>query len=418
MNDTDKTIVLTLDAMAHGGSALGRHDGKTVFVPYAIPGERIEARITETRGRVAFAEGVKLIEASADRVFPACRHFGQHKCGRCHWQHIDYTAQTALKFDVLADQLARVGKFDDATLERVLRPIIAAPLHWGYNEHMTLLVTESGELGFHSADPDGVTVIEECYILHPDLLDLYRQLDLDVSNVRKLRLQRGTDGEMMVILSVDQEDDVPQLETDLAVSINALLPDNEPVNLIGASHVKYMVNGYTFKVTAGSDFRPNVAALGGLVDAVLDGLALTGHEAVLDLYAGVGLYSAFIAPQAALVTLIESYPPAATNADDNLSVFEHVGVIEGTLEEVLGTLEDRYDAAVIDPPSSGMSVEALDALIALNIPRLVYVSSDPATLARDLQRLTRQGYTLESVQPLDLAPQTYYIDAVAVLARA
>ncbi len=93
-------------------------------------------------------------------------------------------------------------------------------------------------------------------------------------------------------------------------------------------------------------------------------------------------------------------------------------MIEGTLEEVVGTLEERYDAAVIDPPSSGMSVEALDALVALNIPRLVYVSSDPATLARDLQRLTRHGYTLESIQPLDLAPHTYYIDAVAVLARA
>lgn len=404
--------------MAHGGSALGRHEGKTIFVPYAIPGERVIARITQDRGRIAFAEGISLLDASVDRVYPVCKHFGPHKCGRCHWQHIDYQAQVALKFDVLADQLSRVGKFDDATLERVLRPIVPAPDIWHYNAHMTLLVTEGGELGFPGADAGTIMPIEECYLLDRELLDLYHQLDIDVSSVKKLRLQRGSDGAMMIILSVDQEEDVPELLTELPVSINALLPDNEPVNLIGSSHVDYTVKGRAFKVTAGSDFRPNIAALDALVDAVVDSLALDGHGSVLDLYAGVGLFSAFIAPHAALVTLVESFPPAATNADHNLSDFEHVEVIEGAVEEVLDALDEFYDAAVVDPPSSGMTGEALDALVALEVPRIVYVSSDPATLARDGQRLLKHGYALESVQPFDLAPHTYYIDAVAVFVRA
>ncbi|HRL12562.1 MAG TPA: TRAM domain-containing protein [Aggregatilineales bacterium] len=412
------TFEITLDAMAHGGRALGRHGKQTVFIPYAIPGERVLARITEDRGRIAFAEGLSLIEASADRVFPACRHFGPGRCGRCQWQHIEPGAQTLLKFDVLADQLARIGGFGDALLEAVLQPVIPAPQVWGYNYHMTLTVTPDGQLGFLSTDGDGTTIIEECHILHPELLALYHQLDLDVSAVQRLRLQWDSDGSPMVIISVTDEDEMPELETDLPLSINALLPDNEPVNLIGSSHSRYTVNGRTFRVTAGSEFRPNLSQLPALVAAVIDGLALPPRSAVLDLYGGVGLFSAFLAPEAALVTLVESYPPAATDADDNLADFEHVDIYEATVEDFLDGLEDAYDAAVLDPPPSGLSLEVVDALGALAIPRLALVSSDPATLARDSQRLTQHGYRLTRVQPIDLAPQTYYIDAVAVFERA
>jgi 23S rRNA (uracil1939-C5)-methyltransferase len=187
------------------------------------------------------------------------------------------------------------------------------------------------------------------------------------------------------------------------------------VSLIGESHSRYIVNERIFRVTAGSYFRPNVAQIPNLVDVVLASLNLSGGESVLDLYGGVGLFSAFIAPHVDLVTMIESYPPAATDAESNLDDFEHIDLIEGTVEEVLPGLEERYDAAVIDPPNEGLTVEVVDTLARLQIPRLVYVSSDPATLARDAQRLCQQGYILRSVQPIDLAPQTYFIDSVAVL---
>ena len=114
-------------------------------------------------------------------------------------------------------------------------------------------------------------------------------------------------------------------------------------------------------------------------------------------------------------TLIESFPPAVTDADDNLTDLDNVDVIEGTVEDVLPELELRYDIAILDPPSEGISTEAVDLLAALKIPRLIYISSDPATLARDAKRLCAQGYTLGVVQPLDLNPHTYYVDAVAVL---
>jgi 23S rRNA (uracil1939-C5)-methyltransferase len=405
----DQTIELELTAMAHGGKALGRADKRTVFVPYTIPGERVLARITQDKGRVAFAEGVRLLDASADRVYPRCPHFGPGRCGLCHWQHIDYDAQLLLKQDVLADQLARIGGFEDADV----LPVIPSPQVWGYNYHMTMIAGENGQPGYPGVDEGRIILIEECHIIHPDLLELYDRLDLQFDGLRRLRLQIDSDGDMMLILTM-ADDNAPELHLDVPVSVNMLLSDNEPVSLIGESHSRYTVNGHSFRVTAGSFFRPNVAQISNLVDVVMSALSLSGNEAVLDLYGGVGLFSAFIAPHAGLVTLIESYPPAVTDAESNLEEFEHVDLIEGAVEDVLPSLEDSYDAAVLDPPAEGLSVEVIDILAELRIPRLVYVSSDPATLARDAQRLSQKGYTLRGVQPIDFAPQTYYIDSVAV----
>jgi 23S rRNA (uracil1939-C5)-methyltransferase len=402
-------IELELITMAHGGRALGRHDGRAVFVPYAIPGERVAARVIETRGRAIFAEGIRLLDASADRVFPACPHFGPGRCGRCQWQHIDYAAQLLLKQDVLADQLARIGGFDDADVQ----PVISSPQQWGYNYHMTMTAAEDGVPGFLSLDGGRVIAVDTCHILHPDLLALYEALDLQFDGLRRLRLQLGSDGRAMLILTM-ADDNPPELETDLPASVNMLLTDNEPVNLIGESHSRYSILGRDLRVTAGGEFRANIAQLPQLVNTVLDSLALTGGEAVLDLYAGVGLFSAFMAQKAGFITLVESYPPAATDADENLAEFEHIDIIEGVVEDVLAEIDGHYDAAVADPPGEGLSLTVIDRLGALRIPRLVYVSSDPATLARDAKRLAGHGYQLRQVQPVDLAPQTYYIDSVAV----
>src|SRR5258708_26207440 len=128
---------LELVAMAHGGSALGRHEGRTIFVPYAIPGERIIARITQDKGRFAYAEGVTLLEPSEARVQPRCPHFGPGKCGGCQWQHIDYAAQLEFKRQVAVDQLARIGGFRDLTVHAP----IASPDPWAYRSHVTLHVT-------------------------------------------------------------------------------------------------------------------------------------------------------------------------------------------------------------------------------------------------------------------------------------
>ncbi len=407
---------LTLKAMAHGGSALGTHEGRTVFVPYTIPGEQVRVRIVSEKKRTVHAEGITLLDASADRVFPLCPHFGPGRCRVCQWQHIDYAAQLMLKQDVLADQLGRLGGFSDSVVESALQPVIASPQQWGYNYHMTLERAPDGALGFPRGDRRGIEPMSECHVLHPDLLALYNSLELDFEGMRRLKLQRGTDGADMLVLMMDSED-APEITADFATSVNILLPDNEPVNLIGDSHVRYNIDGHGFRVTAGSYFRSNVAQVDNLLKELLSALNLSGDEKVLDLYAGVGLFSAFIAPRAELVTMVESYPPAVTDAEDNLSDMDNVDVVEGSVEGVLAALDESYDAAVVDPSGKGLSRETIEGLLALDVPRIVYVSGDPALLARDGKALAKHGYQLQRAQPIDFAPQTYYITTVALFAR-
>jgi 23S rRNA (uracil1939-C5)-methyltransferase len=401
---------LDIDTMAHGGRGIGRYKGSGVLVPYTIPGERVQARMVRADDRAKIAEGVRLIEASADRVYPRCPHFGPGRCWRCQWQHIDYTAQLLLKQDMLIDQLERLGDISND----VVRPLIASPEQWQYNYHMTFMPLAEGGLGLPAAD-ERIVPIETCHVLHPDLLAFYETLDLDLTGLRRLKLQIGSDGALMIILYMSDEN-APELEADFAASVNLLLPDNEPMNLVGESHSRYQIKDRQFRVTAGSYLRANVAQIPQLVDQVLALLNLAPHEYVLDIYAGVGVFSASLAPRCQLVTMVESYPPAVTDAEANLADLENVDIIEGSAEEVLAALDGEYDAAVVDP-SFGLSDDALTGLADLGVGRIVYVSGDMNALAKDCKRLAKAGYRLEVIQPLDFAPQTYHVDSAALFLR-
>jgi 23S rRNA (uracil1939-C5)-methyltransferase len=409
----DDTFELTLDEMAHGGSAIGRHAGRAIFVPYAIPGERIVARIIDDRTRYAFAEGVTLLEPSPHRVTPRCAHFGPGRCGGCHFQHIDYSAQLDYKRAVVIDQFKRIGGLTNVAVH----PVIPSPDEWSYRNHATFHVDDDGNLCYVGTDNSTLIPVEECHIIRPELLDLLNELDFeDIPELDRVRLQIGSDGDLMVTIST-KDDQAPELEVNMPVSINFLLSDNEPVNLIGASNLSYTVHGRRFRVTAGGFFQANVPQAEKLVDLVLERLNLQGGETVLDLYAGVGLFTAFIAERASLVTSVESYPPAVTDADENLADLDNVDLIEGSVEDVLAELEGPVDAVVVDPPRTGVEPAALDILDDLGVRTIVYVSCEPATLARDAKRLTAKGFRLVDVQPVDMFPQTYHIEGVAHFTR-
>jgi 23S rRNA (uracil1939-C5)-methyltransferase len=406
-----ETIELTLDAMAHGGSALGRHDGRVIFVPYTIPGERVQARITDDKERYAHAEPIAILDPSPDRVEPLCPHFGPGKCGGCHLQHVAYDRQLEIKRRVVIDQLERIGKFADITVH----PTIPSPSPWAYRSHATFHARADGRLGYYSDDASTIVPIEECHIIRPTLMDLFSLLDLGAETIERVKLQVGTDpADCMIILSTT-DDLAPEIEVDFPVSVNLLLSDNEPVNLIGSPQVTYQVFDRAFQVTAGGFFQTNVPIAEMLVEQVLLRLDLQGDETVLDLYSGVGLFTAFIAERAGLVVSVESYPPAVTDADANLSDLDNVEIVEGPVEEVIADLAGPFNAIVVDPPRTGLSNEVIDEIVRLDAPRVVYVSCDPATLARDARKLAGHGYRLVDVQPADMFPQTYHVEAVALL---
>jgi 23S rRNA (uracil1939-C5)-methyltransferase len=410
-----KTFDLKLTAMAHGGAALGRHEGRVIFVPGAIPGETARVEITEDKGRFAHARLVEVLDPSADRVTPRCPHVPE--CGGCQWQHIAYPRQLALKADIVADQLRRISGITDPPVNDTL----AAPSAWGYRNRVTFSVSDDGQLGFQRGASHDVVPINECHIADPRLMDVYDDLDLNLPGLLGLTLMAGHEQGDILIAFQTQADDPPSLSVDFPVSCVHLVGGDEaiPVNLVGNNHIAQWVAGNAYRVSAGRFFQVHTAVASMLVDLVLNWLAPSPSDKVLDAYCGVGLFALPLAERAGLVIAIELDPGATEDLILNLGDRDNVDVIEGPVEAVLPDLarDERLHGAVVDPPRQGLGVAVVDALVANGPPRLVYVSCDPATLARDVKRLARGGYTLNEVQPLDMFPQTFHIETVTMLAR-
>ncbi len=403
---------LHLTAMAHGGEAIGRHEGKVIFVPYTIPGEEVLVEVVEERRRYARARLMEVLSPSPHRVEPPCPHFGQ--CGGCHWQHIAYQAQLDYKRQILCDQLARIGGLPEA----MVRPTIPSPSPWHYRNHIQFSIAEDGQLGFRAARSHRVVPIGECHILHPLLEELLVALDLNLPGLRRLSLRAGVNtGDRMVIFETE-DDEPPALEADMPVSCVLLLSDGTPVNLVGSNHIVEEVAGRRFRISAASFFQVNTPVAEKLIKLAADYLDLRGDEVLLDAYCGVGTFGLSLAERVGEVIGIEENPFAVADANFNAGELENVTLIEGRVEDVLPDLEERIDVAILDPPRVGCEPEALRALAELGPRRIVYVSCDPATLARDVRRLGEAGYVLVEAQPIDMFPQTYHLESVALLRRA
>ncbi len=399
--------------MAHGGAAFGRHEGKVYFVPYALPGETVRIEVIEDRGRYAHARLLEVLEPSPDRVPPPCPYFGPEGCGGCQWQHIAYEAQLRLKTEVVTDQMARVGRIP----EPPVRPTLPDPTGWAYRNQARFHPAPEGGLGFRTTASHRVVPIESCLILHPLLSGLFDALDLDLPGLSAITLRAGiATGERMLVLETEG-DEPPLVQLDLPASCVLLLSDGTPVNLIGQNHFTEIVADRSYRVSAPSFFQVNTPQAGELVRLAMEGLDPQEDDTILDGYCGVGLFTIPLAERAGLVLGVESQPAAVEDLLENTARMENVEVIEGPVEAVLADLEEGLDGALVDPPRTGLTREALDGLVGARPRRILYVSCDPATLARDGQRLTKAGYRLSWVQPVDMFPQTYHIETVSLWVR-
>ncbi len=408
-------IELDLDAPAYGGSAIARHQGRAIFVPYGVPGETVRAHIVSDKGRYAFADIADILAPAPARVPPPCPYFGAGRCGGCHYQHIDYTAQLAYKQQIVAEQFARVGKLTDAPVQ----PTLAAPDPWHYRTHATFRVTATGKLGYVMTDDRTLLPVESCHLLHPALGALFDVLrNHDFTGTEQVRLQVGSDDDERLVAIKPRPGRYVDLDLPGDASV-ALLLSNDRVRIVrGSPAVHYYLMGKSFQVTAGSFFQVNLAQAKRLVALTLDFIQPQPDECVLDLYSGVGLFTAFMAEHAVSVTAVESFAPAVRDARRNLRHLDNVTYVQSPVEQGLTGLVGEYDAVVIDPPRSGMKPAAIDALIERVPRKIAYVSCDPTTLARDVRQLVAAGYRLMNVQPVDMFPQTYHIETVAMLERA
>ena len=405
-------IELTLHAMAHGGAALGRSAERVIFVPYALPGERVLVELVEKHPRYAHARLLEVRAASPARVSPPCPYFGPEGCAGCQWQHIAPTIQPQLKGLIVRDQLQRVGRFTEPP---VLEPLAPAP-PWEARVSARFEVTPDGRLGYFRADGQGVLAVEDCLVLHPQLRELLAAFDFALPQLAWLELRTAPDGSdtQLILQTVDNEP--PALEVALPLSVVQIGHDGAVAPLIGLDYLAVPLAGATYRVSPTTPYPPYAAHWPLLRDVVLEALALEPGEAVLEVYGEAGVLTRALVQQARRVLVIDPNP--AVLEDIRLNAEADAG-LEAQAEAPLALLENlagEWDAVVLHPPAQGLEGPVLDAIARLQAARIVYLADDPATLARDAQRLVRAGYTLIWVQPLDLLPQSFVVTCVALLA--
>jgi 23S rRNA (uracil1939-C5)-methyltransferase len=399
---------IRIDKLVYGGAGLGRSaEGKAVFVPYVLPGELVNVGIIQEKKGHMFAELLEVLEASPQRVLPFCKHFGE--CGGCAYQHMSYTDQLAAKKSIIQEMLERTCELANFPV----KPILPSPQERYYRNQVQFHVSVDGKTGFLSAYSHELVAIEKCYLPEEDLLALHEALLLeDASGLERIQLRSG-DADPLVYFHGEE---APELAVDFPVN---LLFENEgiPQILSGDEFIIKTINERPFRVSADAFFQINAGQTECMLAEVLDALQPAAGGTLLDVYCGVGLFTAFAAPLFKEVIAIETAPLACEDFAANLDEFEHVSLYQGEAEHVLPNLKINVDAVVVDPPRAGIAPLALDALLALSAPRLVYVSCDLSTLARDLKRLMQGGYEVVSVQPLDMFPHTQHIECIVLLTK-
>lgn len=404
---------VTLEKMVYGGEALGRlPDGRAVFVPFALPGETVRVRLVEEKRGFARAELLEVVSPSERRITPRCKHFSV--CGGCHYQHIPYEMQLEAKAEILRDQLTRIGKLEDPPV----RPTVPSPQSWFYRNHVQFHQDEDGALGYLAADPHQLVRIEECFLPVDPLNALWPQLDMEpLPELARIGLRAGAETEELMVVLESAADEPVDFSVDFPIAAVQLGP--EEVHILSDSyHFHTQVLDRTFRVSAGAFFQVNVPAAALMVEHLLENLPLAPDSVVIDVYCGVGLFSAFLAPRVGRLIGVESDPAAAADFEVNLDEFDDVEIYEAPAEIALPAMDVSPDVILVDPPRAGVHPKALDAIVAMQPGFLAYVSCDPATLGRDAKRLTQAGYILKQVTPFDLFPQTYHIESVSFWERA
>jgi 23S rRNA (uracil1939-C5)-methyltransferase len=408
---TSDLLSVKLEKLIYGGDALGRlSDGCAILIPFGLPGETVRARGTdEKRGHVR-AELVEMLEPSPERIVPRCKHFGI--CGGCHYQHLSYLKQQMAKAGILRDQLIRIGKIGNPPVQ----PIVPSPREWNYRNHVQFHLTETGKLGYVDAHSRSILPITECHLPETRLNDLWPTLEFDPGlGLERVSLRLGVDGETLLVLESDRSE-IPELELEADLSV-VHIAAGDTVVMAGDDHLVMQVNERLFRVSASSFFQINTDIAGKMVDYLLAHTPVSPEATVLDIYSGVGLFSAFFAPHIGRLIGIESSSSACEDFAVNLDEFGNVELYEAPAEEVLPTLDVNPDIAILDPPRAGLEKRVLEALLALAPGHVAYVSCDPSTLARDASRLIAGGYRLAQVTPFDLFPQTYHIESISIFEK-
>lgn len=458
---------ITIQAVAAEGKSLARVDDKVVFVPFAVPGDIVDLQVKKKKNSYMEAVVINLKSPSPLRAVPLCEHFGV--CGGCKWQCLKYEEQLKAKQQQVEDNLRRIGKIEIPEI----MPILGSEkteryrnkLEFGFSDKRWLTQEEVSKdvkydnmnaLGFHITGAfDKILDINHCWLMD-DINNQIRNYIRDyaiengltfydlrnnVGLLRSMMIRISNSGELMLLLQfrIENEeertkamqllqnvsDNFPQITSLLYVDnhkCNDTFGDQEVIVYKGTDHIFELMENLRFKVGPKSFYQTNTEQAYNLYKVARDFAGLTGKELVYDLYTGTGTIANFVAGKAAKVVGIEYVPEAIEDAKNNSKVngIENTLFYAGDMKDILTTefinAHGVPDVIITDPPRAGMHQNVIDAILFANPKKIVYVSCNPATQARDLQLLD-SSYRVKAIQPVDMFPHTQHVENVVLLER-
>jgi len=427
---SEQTPLVEIGKPIYGGAFLARIEGKAVFVPLALPGEQARVRITQDKRGYSTAEADEIAAASAQRIVPTCPHFGP--CGGCHYQHTNYETQLAFKQAILRETLERGG----ISVAEEISVLAAEP--WHYRNRIRLAFDAAGNPGYRGLRSHAVVPVSECPIAAPLLLhaakaaaEIARHLATALRPTEIALFCDANETALLASVFVTNTGKMSSGFDDFAHAFREEIPALKGIELVaegranqpprtlaqwGAASINYRAANFDFRVDHGAFFQVNRFLVDALVERVIAG---HGGQLAWDLFAGVGLFARSLTRDFERVVAVESAPSATLALAANLKDTSGTAVHAATLDFLRrGRKGQRADLIVVDPPRTGLGPEVTKLLAEVSAPALVYVSCDPATLARDLRALIDSGYAIQSITLADLFPQTFHLETVVQLRRS
>lgn len=448
---------LVIESLGSNGEGIGHIDGFAVFVVGALPGELVRIHIVQVKTRYAYGKLLALLRTSPDRTEPACSLMGH--CGGCQLGHLSYEAQLRFKRDKVKQALERIGHFSPEFVQSVLaaETIGMQGGEWQYYRNKAQFPVRFAEgkieAGFFAPRSHRLLPVENCLIqseianhLVRAILQFVREQKVSIYDevfhkgvLRHILIRNGFSSNQVSVCLVINANSLPQenawkafmLEHDVdsfSININReksnVILGSETRTLQGKPYIEDMLDGLTFQISPASFYQVNPPQTERLYNLALEMAGLTGNETVWDAYCGAGTISLFLAKHAKKVYGVEIVPQAIQNAKENAerNGIQNAEFYTGKAEDVIPSLYReqgiRADVMVVDPPRAGCEESLLQTFLEMQPERIVYVSCDPATLARDLNILCSEGqYEIQRVQPVDLFPMTFHVENVALLAH-
>ncbi|MDF2520143.1 MAG: rlmD [Clostridia bacterium] len=448
--EKNKEYTIEITGLTSEGMGVGRIEGFAVFVEGALPEETVTVKIVKLQKTFAYGKLLSINIQSKDRVKPACGLM--KRCGGCQLQHLDYDAQLKNKTQMVKDVMARIGGFKDIKIHDA----IGMQEPWRYRNKAQFPVGFSDDvvIGFYANRSHDIIDTDKCVIqdeINDSIIEIFKkyikkfkvpvyQEHTGKGLIRHIVTRKGfKTGEVMVCIVINGQS-IPNSEylveqlTDAVPDIKSIVlnVNNKQTNVIlgdkniviyGEDTIYDYIGPFKFKISPNSFFQVNPVQTDVLYSKALEYAALNGSETVFDAYCGIGTISLFLSQKAKKVYGVEIVPPAIENAKENalLNGVDNVDFLLGESEKVIPEMHRKgikADVIVVDPPRKGCGQELLDVIVEMQCPKVVYVSCNPATLARDLKYLAERGYSVQEVQPVDMFPHAVHVECVIMMTNS